>query len=316
FKNPTGLSHPELLRVQADTQHSGVIVNDVSRIGFMGGAEHTWWKDEDFPDLLTQKAENFIEENKNQPLFLYFSFHDIHVPRIVHKRFEGKSQMGPRGDAIVQMDWMTGKVMEALEARGLVENTLVIFTSDNGPVLNDGYEDQAVELLGNHLPAGPYRGGKYSIYEGGHRVPTIVHFPAKIKAGKSSSALWNQVDLMASLSNLAGYNTSTDEAIDSEDVLDAIIGKSDVGRAKMLEEAFTMAYRKGPWKYIAPTEQAHDWIREIKNIEGGISTQAQLYNLKEDPSEKTNLISAQPEIASELKDLLEQTINKTSSNQR
>ena len=313
FGNPTGVSNPELLRQAADLQHSGVIVNGISRIGFMGGAEHSWWKDEDFPDLLTQKAENFIDDHKDQPFFLYFSFHDIHVPRVVHERFVGTSSMGPRGDAIVQMDWMTGRVMEALEARGLAENTLVIFTSDNGPVLNDGYEDDAVERLGEHLPAGPYRGGKYSIYEGGHRVPTIAHWPAKIKPGQSD-ALWNQLDLIASLAEPAGYTLSKNEAIDSENVLDAIIGKSKEGRKQMLEEAFTMGYRKGNWKYIAPTEQAHAWIKEVKNIEGGVSTEAQLYNLKKDPSEQHNLVSEQEEIASELKTLLEQTINQTSSN--
>jgi arylsulfatase A-like enzyme len=314
FGNPTGLSHPALLRVKADTQHSGVIVNGVSRIGFMGGAEQTWWKDEDFPDLLTQKAEGFIEKNKDSPFFLYFSFHDIHVPRVVHQRFIGKSTMGPRGDAIVQMDWVTGKVMEALKERGLSENTLVIFTSDNGPVLNDGYKDKAVELLGAHAAAGPYRGGKYSIYEGGHRVPMIVHWPAKIKPGKSN-ALWNQLDLMASLSKVTGYKLSAKEAIDSKNVLKAILGKSQVGRGQMLEEAFTLAYRKGSWKYIAPTEKEHNWIQEIKNIEGGISTEPQLYNLKEDPSERVNLASQKPEIVAELKVLLEKTINQNNRNQ-
>lgn len=313
FGNPTGLSHPELLRVQADTQHSGVIVNGVSRIGFMGGAAHTWWKDEDFPDLLTQKAETFIQANKDQPFFLYFSFHDIHVPRIVHERFVGKSQMGPRGDAIVQMDWMTGQVMEALESRGLAENTLVLFTSDNGPVLHDGYEDQAVELLGQHQPAGPYRGGKYSIYEGGHRVPTIAHWPAKISP-RESNALWNQVDIIASLAETAGYTLAPSEAIDSKNVFDALVGKNKTGRSEMLEEAFTMAYRKGPWKYIAPTENAHAWIMEVKNIEGGISTSPQLYNLENDPAEQVNLITEQAEIAAELKTLLDKTINKTSRN--
>ncbi|MEL7120958.1 MAG: arylsulfatase [Bacteroidota bacterium] len=310
FGNPTGLSNPELLRQPADTQHSGVIVNGISRIGFMGGAENSWWQDEDFPDLFTQKAETFIEENKEKPFFLYFSFHDIHVPRVVHERFVGKSEMGPRGDAIVQMDWMTGKVLEALEERGLAENTLVIFTSDNGPVLNDGYEDEAVELLGDHQPAGPYRGGKYSIYEGGHRVPTIAYWPSKIAPTKSN-ALWNQLDLMASLVPLAGYQLNNSEAIDSENILDALLGKNQEGRTEMLEEAFTMAYRKGSWKYIAPTQQKHSWIANTKNIEGGISTAPQLYNLDKDPREQNNVADQHPDIVQQLDSLLNQTINKT-----
>lgn len=314
FKNPTGISNPELLRQAADVQHSGVIVNGISRIGFMGGAEHTWWKDEDFPDLFTQKAEDFIQSNQEQPFFLYFSFHDIHVPRVVHERFAGKTDMGPRGDAIVQMDWMTGKVLEALEERGLADNTLVIFTSDNGPVLNDGYEDLAVEKLGDHQPAGPFRGGKYSVYEGGHRVPTIARWPAKMQAG-TSQALWNQVDLIASLAEVAGYSLPPKEAIDSENILGALLGEEDQGRTEMLEEAFTMAYRKGPWKYIAPTQEEQPWIREIKNIEGGISTEPQLYHLENDSSEQTNLAQQNPEIVNELKLLLEKTINKTKRQQ-
>ena len=204
--------------------------------------------------------------------------------------------MGPRGDAIVQMDWMTGAIINSLKSLGLDKNTLVIFSSDNGPVLNDGYEDQAVELLGDHKPGGPFRGGKYSIYEAGNRVPTIVNWPGVIEKGRSN-ALWNQVDLFASIGKLVGYEVKEEDARDSEDMLDVILGKSTKGRASMLEEAFTFGLRNGHWKYIAPTDEPHSWITEIKHIEGGISTEPQLYNLSKDTGEKINLVDQHPEIA-------------------
>tara|TARA_B110000503_G_scaffold82726_1_gene126289 strand:+ start:692 stop:1060 length:369 start_codon:yes stop_codon:yes gene_type:complete len=106
--------------------------------------------------VFSNKAKAFINKNKEVPFFLYFSFHDIHVPRVPNKRFLETSSMGVRGDAIAQMDWVTGEVIKELERLELDKNTLIIFTSDNGPVLNDGYEDEAVELLGNHKPARPY----------------------------------------------------------------------------------------------------------------------------------------------------------------
>jgi len=299
FHNATGISNPELLRQQADVQHSGVIVNGVSRIGFMGGAEQAYWKDEDFPYILTDKAEKFIQENARQPFLLYFAFHDIHVPRLPHENFIGKTEMGPRGDAIVQMDWMTGKIMSILKEHHLLENTLVIFSSDNGPVLNDGYEDGAVEKLGNHKPGGPFRGAKYSIYEAGNRMPTIVSWPSVIKPGVSD-AMWNQVDLMASLGELTGFQLDKGDAIDSKNMLDVMLGKTKTGRKIMLEEAFTFGLRMDNWKYIAPTNDKYEWITEQKHIEGGISTESQLYDLSEDKGEQENLARIFPEILSQM----------------
>ncbi len=300
FSNATGISNPEMLRQVADVQHSGVVVNGISRIGFMGGAEQVWWRDEDFPAVLTGKAEDFIQQNVNQPFFLYFAFHDIHVPRLPNKQFAGATEMGPRGDAIVQMDWMTGEIIKTLKKYNLLENTLVIFTSDNGPILNDGYQDGAVELLGDHKPGGPFRGGKYSIYEAGNRVPTIVSWPSEIKAGESD-ALWNQVDLMASIGVLTGGQLDKNEAVDSKNMLDVMLGKSKKGRNIMLEEAFTFGLRMGNWKYIAPTNNKNEWITEQKHIEGGISTEPQLYDLAKDKGEQENLASKYPEIVNQMK---------------
>lgn len=293
-ERPTGETHPELRRMEADPQHNKTIVNGVSRIGYMAGGESALWVDEDFPDVLHQKAARFMEENQEQPFFLYYAFHDIHVPRLPHPRFQGKSDMGPRGDAIVQTDWMTGQIVRQLEELGLLENTLILFTSDNGPVLNDGYEDQAVEKLGDHQPAGPFRGGKYSAFEAGTRVPMIAWWPGKIKPGISNT-LFGQIDLYASLAKLTGQELALEEAIDSKNHLPVLLGRSADGRQILLEESLTLSLRAGPWKYIRPFGRRDpSWITG-KGIEGGLHQEAQLYNLSEDPGEQNNLAGQFPE---------------------
>ena len=112
---------------------------------------------------------------------MYFATNDVHVPRFPHDRFRGKNPMGLRGDAIAQFDWTVGQLMETLDQLGLTENTLIILSSDNGPVVDDGYKDKAEELLNGHTPSGPWRGNKYSAFEGGTAVPVIVRWPQKIK---------------------------------------------------------------------------------------------------------------------------------------
>ncbi len=303
--DPIGTEHPEMLKQQADRQHSETIVNGISRIGYMSGGNTARWKDEDFADVLTDKAVSFIDDNKEKPFFLFFSFHDIHVPRVPHERFKGTSGMGPRGDAIVQMDWCVGELKKALQERGLLENTLVIFTSDNGPVLDDGYEDQAVELLAEHNPNGPFRGGKYSAYESGTRVPTIVYRPGHVKPGVSSTLL-NQVDLYASLASLVGEKLRPTDAPDSFDYLDSWLGKSNEGKTVMLEEAYTLALRDRDWKYILPAEKGFTtWVEDVKDIESGLSLEHQLYNLSEDIGEKVNLADQYPDKVAAMKAKIE-----------
>lgn len=305
---PVGYEHPELLKVQADPTHSNTIVNGISRIGYMSGGKKALWKDEDFPFILTNKAKEFMAENKEQPFFLYFAFHDIHVPRIPNEQFVGKSTMGPRGDAIAQMDWCIGILIKQLEDLGLAENTLVIFSSDNGPILNDGYEDQAVELQGDHKPGGAYRGAKYSVYEAGTRMPTIVYWPGKVKPSVSSAML-SQVDLYASLAKLVGQALAPGDAPDSEEHLGAWLGKTGNGREMMLEEAFTFALRKGNWKYVMPqSRRIPKWLID-KKVESGMTPEPQLFNLEDDKTESKNVVSEHPEIASELKSTLEEILN-------
>ncbi len=309
---PTGIERPDLLRFGADPQHSETIINGVSRIGTMGGGEAALWTDEDFPDIFTDKARNFMRENKDEPFFLFYSFHDIHVPRIPNPRFEGKTNMGSRGDAIAQMDWVVGEIVAELNSLGIGDNTLIFFTSDNGPVLDDGYEDQAVELLGDHKPAGPFRGGKYSAFEAGTRIPTVVHWPGIVMPG-NSNALISQVDIYASLASLLGVELKDNEAMDSLDISDALLGTTEVARDYIIEESVvTLSLRKGQWKYIVPTlndkQEVAEWVATDKGIEGGFIKEPQLYNLQNDIGETTNVANAHPEIVMEMQEKVDELV--------
>jgi arylsulfatase A len=305
--DPTGLSHPELLKFRADTQHSRTIVNGISRIGYMSGGHTARWTDENFSFIFLWKAREFIDRNRDRPFLLYLSLHDIHVPRVPNPIFVGNSEMGPRGDVIAQMDWLTGAVIRKLEDSGLTRNTLIIFTSDNGPVLDDGYDDKAVEMVGSHNPSGPFRGGKYSAYEAGTRVPMIVHWPDRIEPGESH-ALVSQVDLLASLATLARQKLDDSEAPDSKDLLDALLGQSDEGRMEMIEESYTLSLRQGNWKYIRPySGPVPAWLKN-KDIESGLQAEPQLYNLETDPGESKNLAPDDPDRVQQMDELLESII--------
>lgn len=309
---PTGVEHPELLRMKADLQHSETIVNGISRIGSMSGGESALWVDEEFPDVFSEKAVDFIEKSKKDPFFLFFSFQDIHVPRLPNERFKGKSTMGPRGDAIAQMDWVVGRVMQELKIQGVADNTLVIFTSDNGPVLDDGYDDMAVEMLGEHTPAGPFRGGKYSVFEGGTRVPMIVYWPNK-SAHTRSNALISQVDIYASLAGLVNQPLAKKEAIDSLDVMKALLGQTSSARTYLLEEsAGTVALRKNNWKYIKAISKEKglpNWLGN-KDIEMGFELTPQLFDLTDDISEQTNRAKEYPVLVNAMEEKIQQLIEK------
>ncbi|WP_290794946.1 sulfatase family protein [Flavihumibacter sp. UBA7668] len=311
---PNGIDSPQLRRQAADLQHSNTIVNGISRIGYMKGGKEALWRDEDFPRVFTEKAGKFMKENQEKPFFLFFSFHDIHVPRLPNEEFQGKSAMGARGDAIMQMDWTVQQVIAQLKALNLEKETIIIFTSDNGPVLDDGYEDQAIELLGSHKPAGPYRGGKYSAFEAGTRVPLIITWPGKIEA-QTSAALVTQIDLYRSLARLIGIPVPENEAIDSEDQWAAFSGKTKQGRDWMLEEAYTLSIRNANWKYIAPHDQNKklpDFMAN-KGIESGVAHEPQLFDLSKDPGEVSNLATAEPVRVQEMQAKIDEIKTKTAN---
>jgi arylsulfatase A-like enzyme len=289
--SPTGKTHPELLKMKPSHGHDMTIVNGISRIGYMSGGKAALWNDETMADTLTGRAVSFIDRNAQRPFFLYFATHDIHVPRSPHQRFRDSTTMGPRGNVIAELDWCVGKVVETLEARGLLANTLLVFSSDNGGVVDDGYQDDAVAKLGSHRPNGPLRGGKYSNFEGGTRVPMITHWPARVKPGVSD-ALLSQVDLLRSLGQLTGASLSSGAGPDSENVLAALLGESKKGRQLLVEQAGDLSLREGPWKYISPGTGPK--IEINTNTEMGTDPGPQLYDLAADIGETRNLASRQP----------------------
>lgn len=295
---PTAISNPEMLTMKWHHGHNNSIVNGIPRIGYMKGGESAKWSDVDMADHFLEKGKAYIQEKAktDKPFFLFFPMQQPHVPRTPHPRFEGKSGMGPRGDVILEADWVIGELYKTLEEKGLLENTLIIFSSDNGPVLNDGYYDDAVEKLGDHTPAGPFRGGKYSLYEAGTRVPFATYWKGKIQPG-TSEALVTQIDLLASLSALVG---SDQTGPDSQNLLDAFLGKSQSGRDSFVLEAYTKtALRAGDWVMIPP--YPGPVVEKNVNIEMGNSPDYQLYNLKDDPGQQNNLASSNPEKLEEMK---------------
>jgi arylsulfatase A-like enzyme len=297
---PTGAANPELLKMHPSHGHDNSIVNGISRIGYMIGGKAARWVDEDMADTITGKAVQFLEQNRSRPFFLYFATHDIHVPRVPHARFVGKTGMGPRGDAIAELDWSIGRILDTLDRLKLTRDTLFIFTSDNGPVVDDGYRDQAVEKLGDHKPAGPLRGGKYSAYDGGTRVPFVVRWPGSVKPGVSAAPL-SQVDLLASFAALAGRKLPDDAAPDSFNLLPALLGKSKAGRPHIVEHASALSLIAGDWKVI----QAHNGPkRNQTGNEIGNDAQPQLFNLANDIAEQNNVAAQHPEKVTELLDML------------
>lgn len=304
---PIGRERPDLLEMKANDGHDGTIVNGIGRIGYMSGGKAARWVDEDITDTMLGKAQAFIASHARQPFFMYFAMTEPHVPRTPHKRFQGATSMGPRGDAIVQLDWTVGEIVAALKENGVDQDTLIVFGSDNGPVLNDGYDDDAVQRIGNHRPAGIYRSGKYSIFEGGRRTPFIIRWPAGAAKGVVSPALVNHVDLFASLASIVDQKLPGPSAIDSFDMSSTFLGKSMADRPFMVADTSNfrsglpsaandndsiVALIEGGWKLIAPHGGA---VTSFAGNEIGALPEPQLFDLERDPGETVNLASRFPE---------------------
>ena len=300
---PTGKDNPELLRMHPSHGHDQSIVNGISRIGYMKGGKSALWRDEDIADSIAAHAIRFIEEKatKDEPFFMYLATNDIHVPRVPHERFAGKSGLGPRGDALLQFDNTVGEVMKALKRLNLDEKTIVVLSSDNGPVIDDGYKDQAVELLGDHRATGVFRGGKYSSYEGGTRVPCIVRWKGYVKPGVSD-ALMSQLDWLESFAELCGVEIPEGAAPDSENHLKAWLDAEKDGRIKIVEQNLqnNLSLTDGEWKYI-PAANGPAKNKQTNTEMGNNPKKAQLYNLVSDPGEKQNRINDYPEIAKKMR---------------
>jgi len=291
---PTGEEHPELVRLKPSQGHNNTIVNGIPRIGYMTGGRSALWEDENIADTIATKACRFIADHRDRPFLLYMGTQDVHVPRIPHPRFAGKSPMGARGDVILQLDWTIGEIMRTLDSLELADNTLLIFTSDNGPVIDDGYADRALELLGGHTPMGIYRGGKYSLYEAGTRIPFIVRWPAGAAPGEQP-ALFSQIDVFASLAALLEQELPDGAAPDSRDRLTVLLGRERSDRDHVVQQNLdnTLSLIRDGWKYLEPSDGPA--IEFWTKTELGNSPRPQLYRIAEDPRELHDVAGEHPD---------------------
>lgn len=285
----------DLMRMKWSHGHNQALINGIPRIGYMKGGKNARWIDEDMADYFVDKVKTFLNDNKDKPFFLYYGLHEPHVPRTPHSRFVGATDMGPRGDVIAELDWCIGELMAELKKLNLLENTLIVFSSDNGPVLDDGYYDDAEERIGDHKIAGGLRGGKYSLYEGGTHVPMFAYWKGHIQPTKSD-AMVCQMDLLNSLSALVGQPQHPE--LDSQNMLDAFLGKSLKGRDELVLEAQgKLCYRNGKWSMIPPYKGPE---RNITKNELGNLKEYGLFDLSTDPGQTTNVAAENPDVLNEL----------------
>ena len=303
---PTGRDNPELLtKLRPSHGHDMSIVNGISRIGYMKGGGKALWQDESIADSIVSHAIGFIDSHRAAPFFMYLCTNDVHVPRMPHERFRGKSVMGLRGEAILQFDWTVRQLTDALRRRGLDQNTLLIITSDNGPVLDDGYQDQAEELCGDHRPGGPFRGGKYSAFEAGSAVPFIVYWPGGAESGKEVNALGSLIDLPASLAALVGTQLNEDDAPDSENHLPTWLGQDNRPRqcAVSMASNRSLTLRTQHYKYISPSEGA-PMVGWGPKIETGYLSTPQLFDLSDTSYESRDIAKERPKVLQRLQRML------------
>jgi arylsulfatase A-like enzyme len=277
------------------------------------------WRLEGVLPEITRRAVKWVSESAKarEPYFLYFPMTAPHTPIAPDKEFEGKSKAGKYGDFVYQVDWSVGQVMDAIQASGTAEDTIVIFTSDNGPE-NLTYP---VGREFGHASQGPLRGAKRMLWEGGHRVPFLAWGPGRIPAGKVETEIICLTDMMATIAKLTGYKLPDNAAEDSYDVGAAIFQRK---RSKPIREATVhhsmnneYGLRQGDWVLIESPKSAHgaaepEWFREKHGIQKH-SQPAELFHLKEDLRETKNLYQQYPDRVNQMRALLEKYKNEDRS---
>jgi arylsulfatase A len=261
------------------------------------------WKLEAILPALGERTIQFINESvsKKEPFLVYMPLTSPHTPLAVNPEWKGKSQLNQYADFVMETDAVVGRVLEALEKSGVAENTLVILTSDNGCANYVGAKE--LEEKG-HYPSGPLRGYKADAWEGGHRVPFIVRWPAVVKPGSVCSQLVYQADCIRTFADIFGVNLPDNAGEDSFSLLHVLKGEDKPIRENAVSASINgvPAVRLGTWKYIA-TPGSGGW-----GTGGDQSQPQQLYNLADDLGETKNLASAMPEKVAEMKALLEKLI--------
>ena len=264
------------------------------------GGRRATYVQEDLAITLTQKAVAFIRENARRPFFLYFAHRNIHAPLAPNARFRGSSEIGVYGDFIHELDWSVGEVLHTLDQLALTDNTLVIFSSDNGAV-SMGHKPLVGRVdYSGHKANGPWRGQKTEVYEGGHRVPFLARWPGHVPAGASSGQLLALTDMLATFSALLDQPLPHDAGEDSVNLLPALLGRDGGAplRETLVHDSWKglFAVRQGPWKLIqGPGGGGIGWKEAPQSREPSL----QLYNLVDDPGETTNLCADKPEIVAQ-----------------
>lgn len=277
----------------------------------------------DFPmeevDLLfLKKSREFMEEHMrtapDKPFFLYHATQAVHLPSFAAPEFQHKTQAGPHGDFIGELDHIIGELMKELDKLGIADNTLVLLSSDNGPETTSVVHMRADH---DHDGAKPWRGMKRDAWEGGHRVPLIVRWPGHVKGGSTSDQLASLTDVMATLAAVTGAELPHNSAEDSFNLLPVLESKATAPiRPYLLTQAFggqrTLSIRRGTWKYIdhrgsGGNNYANPELKRFALPEVSPEAPGQLYDLDSDPGETTNLYFKRPEIATELKALLDKS---------
>lgn len=301
--------------------------------GNFGGAEkaHLRYRDEEIGTTLAGKAVAWIRgrhaEDGKQPFFLYLATTNIHHPFTPHPRFKGTSRCGLYGDFVHELDWIVGEVLATLDELGLAEDTLVVFTSDNGGMLNRTGQEA---WRSGHRPNGKFLGFKFGAWEGGHRVPLIVRWPGKVPAGTESDALFGQVDLLPTFAEAAGATVAGDAVVDGVSQLAELTATAGKPARDFLvispNSPRHLTIRKGKWVYIPARDEGGFQGKEIgDHIFGGAAVQqltrqvnsdihdgkirgdappAQLYDLESDPFQTRNVHDGHPEVVAELSALL------------
>jgi len=298
----TGRDNPGQMKMKFHHGHDGTIINGIPRIGHMKGGKAALWDDTTMAEYFLSKAKAFVDTVQS-PFFLYYGLHEPHVPRVPAKEFEGATKYGPRGDVIVEADYLVGEIVRYLDKKGLLDNTIVIFTSDNGAVVQDGYIDHSDELLADHDPHGGLRGGKYSLFDGGTHIPFFVYWKGHLQPSVSDAYIC-QIDFYASFAKMLGVKAP--KGLDSEEHLETFLGKSPEGRKmQILEAAGRLAIRKDNYVLIPPY---HGKATNATGNELGNLSDFGLYNIENDRHQDVNIAAENPELVSKISAEMSKTI--------
>lgn len=290
----SGITLRDTLRLDWSFGHNNTVHNGIGRMGWCYGGKSALIRDEDMTVDFVDVAKKWLTENKDNKFFMFFAAINIHVPRMPNERFQGKSMLGLRGDAMLEFDWSVGELRKTLEELGLAENTLVVICSDNGATLDNGYKDNAVELAKkhNHSPSGRFRGFKSDSYEGGARTPFISYWKGTITPQTSDLPI-STIDLGRTLCKIAGVEVPEGVLPDSLDMTDTLLAKDNAkARDFIFFEGATRScsYQDGTWKLIAPS------VATLKKT-GNAKKKFELYKVPEDDVEQNNVFAKEPEVA-------------------